>query len=198
MANAQVLAFIQALKQCTGASSDEQLAAELKVGKSTIGSWRIRGSVPNKVKLDALDRYRIDFDSLEVQDQTPSEVVQFLITSAEILSIMQLAHTLKEDELADYAMWLGENRLRLRSIVTDGLFFEAYCSENARVFTRLLTDVMTGKRATPSELRALKEADDQLTRSQPADEFRTGFRTDLKEAPASRSGSAPQRKKDVG
>jgi len=70
-----VEAVIERLKHQTGARSDVELAAKLRLGRSTIASWRRRGSVPRRYQSDdAGDRM---FFNAPLNEWTPEEHAAF-------------------------------------------------------------------------------------------------------------------------
>lgn len=62
---------IAAMKAAHGAETDEQLAKSLGIGRSTISSWRIRGSVPQRylTRVPGDSRASVSYAPLSWEDE---------------------------------------------------------------------------------------------------------------------------------
>lgn len=90
-----------------GVQSDEALAATLGVGKSTVATWRRRGSVPRKAVVEIERRYGIELSSLdqrgssELRDYLLRYALYYIVVSCSRLLIEDGADEAEDPALAD-------------------------------------------------------------------------------------------------
>jgi len=104
-------AYIDYAKSKLGVKSDDELARILDVGKSTIASWRRRGSIPEDLYSDLLTSKEIDyflfFDEYMTRRLSGSEIGDIVILSMAMI----ISKNLSTNEIADWAEWISEHRL---------------------------------------------------------------------------------------
>lgn len=83
--------LIEALKGQLGALSDEELAADLGMGKSTISSWRRRGTLPSRVERDIADRYGLTFDEAVLRLNSDHGSRETLLKAAFYYALIELS-----------------------------------------------------------------------------------------------------------
>ena len=159
MTKAAVEAFIEALKVKLDSTSDEELAFVLDIGKSTIASWRRRGSIPKAVRTKIHIEHGLDFKRLEQGRLPDDRLSDYLFEAAFFLAIMRLGRHLPEEKLADYAAWLSESHHRVRVLISDGTKLDDIIGNDPQVFTRLFLEVASNVRGSPEQIMALKEED---------------------------------------
>jgi hypothetical protein len=108
-------AYIDRLKSHFRVSSDEALARRIGTAKSTIATWRRRGSIPEQVYGELFEREQIDF--FAVIDQYLGE--KLAATEAGHIAVLimfgRLARELGPEDMVEWATWVGRNRTSLLS-----------------------------------------------------------------------------------
>ncbi len=155
--------YISALKRRFGVDSDDALARELKIGKSTLATWRRRSAIPNDFYGDLLHSHRIDYFAIVgehiAETLAGSTAGEKLLLSA----AMQLGRELEPASVTDWANWIADNRTRIfREIVklddpqrTDEVIEDQYVT--ARI-VGLAMRTASSELFSASRLRAIREA----------------------------------------
>lgn len=155
--SAQVVSeFINQLKAALWATSDEELAAKLGIGKSTIASWRRRGSVPDKIQREIYFQYNVDYCLIETGKPCILEQSNRLFGTALYAAIMKIGKELDEHEIQDAAAWISAHEIEFRAHIVDRAVFNIPDPFNVEAYARVLADVLTGDLATVAAFEKLK------------------------------------------
>lgn len=109
------ITFIDALKAKLRCASDEQFSQKLGLGKSTLASWRMRASVPKRVRDDMLIEYGIYYDKLALNKDGRERIIRDQIKTAFFISMLRLGKIVEEKEVVDVASWIANNDHHIRN-----------------------------------------------------------------------------------
>lgn len=151
-----VSAFIDELKSLLWAASDDELASSLKVGKSTIASWRRRGSVPAKIRRQIYFKYKIDYDLIATGTPCRDAQSSHLFLTAVYAAIMKLAKQAQEAEIEEIASWLALHEADFRAHLIDPVAFHVADPFTTEAYERMLKQVLTGDLASLEAFRRLQ------------------------------------------
>ncbi|MEH3120217.1 MAG: hypothetical protein PGN25_22215 [Methylorubrum populi] len=151
------IAYIDALKAKLACSSDEQLSRRLGLGKSTLASWRLRASVPKRVRDYVLVEYGIDYDRIVQNDDGREKVIRDQIQTAFYISILRIGRYLTEGDLVEVASWIAGNEHLIRNFFMGDFekeFGKIY--NNPEEFTQMLMRVARGEQGGPEAILSFK------------------------------------------
>lgn len=158
MTDTPVSRFIDELKLAVMASSDEELARGLGVGKSTIASWRRRGTIPKAVEVRCREQHGVDWHRIRHGKPRDEEITDALFRAAFYASILLLGRDLREEEIPDFASWLAGQEGSARDVLARPLFSGELGRHNTvESHARLLALVLAGRHGTPKQLREAKD-----------------------------------------
>lgn len=152
------IAFIDALKAKFACSSDEQLSRRLGLGKSTLASWRLRASVPKRVRDDMLAEYGIDYDRIAQNEDGREKMVIDQIQTAFYISILRIGKHIDEADLVEIASWIAGNEHQIRSFFIGDFeqeFGKIY--QKPEEFTQMLMRVARGEQGSPEAILGFKK-----------------------------------------
>lgn len=104
-------AYIEYAKSTLGVTSDDELARALNVGKSTIASWRRRGSIPEDLFGDLLISKKIDYFDFFYEYMATRLSMSEIGDAIVLMMAMTIAKSLSSSEIADWAEWISEHRI---------------------------------------------------------------------------------------
>jgi len=159
MANDSTSKYIEHIKKHFGVETDEELAVAIGVKKSTIASWRRRGSIPKRIRQDLHVWHGVDFDRLARGRPDDKQLSDMLVDAAFYFAILRLGRDLDEEQIKEYASWLGDYAYRVRMLVVSPLKADDLISNDPAHFTKLFMDVITNTHATVEQIKALRAAD---------------------------------------
>lgn len=104
-------AYIQNLKSHFGVETDDELARKIGTSKSTIASWRRRGTIPEAVYGHYFQREGIDY--FRIIDEYFAERLSESTSGVTILLMIaiRLTKAISEDEYVDWGRWIARNRV---------------------------------------------------------------------------------------
>lgn len=110
-------AYIDRLKAHFSVRKDEELTQKIEVGKSTIASWRQRGTIPlvSRVKLEELTG--ISYEETQREFIAEVDEVSHLIEAGINLALLRLGSKLSPDDYSAWAIWLSLNRRKLLELI---------------------------------------------------------------------------------
>lgn len=151
--------FIDQLKVKLWSGSDDELSQALGIGKSTIASWRRRGSLPSRIKKEYLYKYGVDYQLIESGVPSEEQIYQKLFEAAFYMCIMRLARSVEENDLADIGGWLAAHDAELRGYliwpIANGLYSPA---NKFAAYQRLVSEAASGEALTLEAFRLLQQS----------------------------------------
>lgn len=167
MSRESVTDYILALKTMLDVSSDEALAAGLNVGKSTIASWRRRGSVPKKTGDEIKRRFGVDWKELADPAHRKDALVDTLQKTAFFIAVFKLGRSLPEADLVDVAGRLAQYQHVVFDVLAQDFRNDEIIRAKPEAFTALILKVARGEHATPDQiLSRLKEFEQYVAERQ--------------------------------
>lgn len=148
--------FITALKGAVSVDTDAELAQVLNIGKSTIASWRRRGDIPKKIKNFAKEKFNIDHEKISKIAEQGAEKLDELSETGFYLAILRLGHHLPEEDLLEFALWLGSHPHELWSFVHEPEVFDRGVYQEPEAVSDWFARIVSKKHATPEQIIALK------------------------------------------
>lgn len=155
--------YTELLKRHFGVKSDDDLARRIGVGKSTLASWRMRGSIPPEIYKRLLADEGIDYFAF-VQKHIAWTLADMPAGEKILLNAtLALGQKLKRSEFNDWAGWLAENRLAVfeRIVGSDSAHRVDERIEENYVASRLVSLAMsgaTGELLSADDLLELRES----------------------------------------
>lgn len=157
MSAQSVSRFIDELKSVVWALSDDELASALKVGKSTIATWRRRGSVPAKVQRELFIKYGVDYCLIATGEPCDLAQSDRLFKVALYAAILKLGNQLNEAKIEEVASWLASHEAEFRAHILDGAVFDIPDPFSVDAYKRVLTSVLEGSLATLATFERLRD-----------------------------------------
>ena len=150
--------YIADLKRFLSIRSDEELASALGIGKSTIASWRRRGSLSSGAMEEIDAKYGSDWRQKPSLDDFGGRLFEHFSRDVFLLSIMRLAKTIENEEVIEWASWLAGHEDKVRRGLCDLAGLDGTTVLDPTVVTNLVVRLVQGEIGTPDQLRQLRDA----------------------------------------
>ncbi|MEE1656480.1 helix-turn-helix domain-containing protein [Microvirga sp. CF3062] len=149
-------AYIDKLKAHFSVRKDEELAQRIAVGKSTIASWRQRGTIPltSRMKLEELTGVSYQ----ETQREFVADVgeISHLIEAGLNLALIRLGSKLSPDSYSAWAIWLSLNRRKLLDLIFEDQNEGSGERNMEGAVTRTFLRIANNQLLTPEQLLQLR------------------------------------------
>lgn len=149
--------YIARLKAILKISRDEDLAATLGIGKSTIASWRIRGNLPKAARDRYKEKFGLDHDEIKRAHLNNIRRDSHLLRAAIMVAVLRLGRTSPPESDAEWAAWLATNYFHLIDEIAPA-DLDQEPGRDGDVLARAFLDVVSKRRLTPERLYELKAA----------------------------------------
>ncbi|MGB5086423.1 MAG: helix-turn-helix domain-containing protein [Methylocystis silviterrae] len=111
--------FIDRVKEALSLTRDEDLATRLNLGKSTIATWRRRGSIPFKKHAEIEELTGVKYTDVLVERLTRSNELYDICRISYLNAISKLFNEANKDELNELSFRLSRHEDAIARIIRD-------------------------------------------------------------------------------